>query len=224
MRCVFMADTHLFHEDLVVPDGDVLIHAGDICRRGSLDELAVFAALWRGFPHPHKVVVPGNHDWCFVRAVGAARAMLAESTVLIDEAARVGGLSIFGSPWQPEFGGWAFNLPRGQALREKWALIPEGLDVLVTHGPPHGYGDRTSHGPRRYGDDHSGCHDLRARVEVVRPRVHVFGHIHEDGGAWRAGDTLFANVTTWECERACTVIDVDATGAREVHVPPARSR
>src|SRR5262249_49740326 len=100
-----------------------------------------------------------------------------------------------------------FNLPRGAALAGKWALIPTGLDVLITHGPPRGYGDRTSYGPER-----QGCADLRARVEVVRPRLHLFGHIHEDGGVWREPHTLYVNCTTWECERAPTVIDLDARG------------
>lgn len=224
MRLVFMADTHLFHEDLVVPDGDLVVHAGDLCRRGTLDELAVFAQLWGNLPHRHKVLVPGNHDWCFARQPGAARAMLPTTTVLMDQAAEVAGLHVYGSPWQPEFGGWAFNLPRGEALREKWALIPAGLDLLITHGPPYGFGDRTSHGPRKYGDDHSGCQDLAARVAAVAPRLHVFGHIHEDGGAWRSGPTLLANVTTWECERAPTVIDLDPRSGlvTPVTVPTSR--
>lgn len=231
VRLVLLADTHLFHEDLRVPDGDVIVHAGDACRRGTLDELVVFAALWRALPHAHKVFVPGNHEWCFQKAPEAARALLPGTHVLIDEALELGGLRWYGSPWQPEFGRWAFNLPRGPALAERWACIPDDTDVLITHGPPLGLGDRSrhaarhapSHGAPRLEDGHTGCADLRARVASVRPRLHAFGHIHEDGGLWSDGVTLTANVTTWECERACTVIDVGPRGTLvPVVVPPRR--
>jgi Icc-related predicted phosphoesterase len=112
-------------------------------------------------------------------------------------------------------------LPRGKALADKWALIPDNTDVLITHGPPHGIGDGSSMGAAR-----AGCRDLRARVAAIKPLVHLFGHIHEDGGAWRIDGTTFINCTTWECERAPTVIDLDlaARAVTLVTVPAARSR
>jgi Icc-related predicted phosphoesterase len=204
MRIVAVADTHLFHHDLAVPDGDVFVHAGDMCRGGDLSELARAARWIAGLPHRHKVVVAGNHDWGFVRDPIAARAMFAGAHYLEDGEVAIDGVRFYGSPWQPAFNGWAFNLPRGAALAEKWSRIPEPIDVLVTHGPPAGIGDHSSTGGRQ------GCADLRERVAIVRPRAHLFGHIHEDGGAWPLEGTLFANVTTWECARAPTIIDVHA--------------
>ena len=205
MRIVAVADTHTFQDDLrSVPDGDVFLHAGDLCRGGRLDELRTVAAWLRALPHRHKIVVAGNHDWCFVREPQAALEVLGQSVVYLqDSEATIDGLRFWGSPWQPEFNGWAFNLPRGRALAERWALIPEGLDVLVTHGPPLGIGDRSSMAGRQ------GCADLLARVRAVAPRVHVFGHIHEDGGAWQKDGTWFVNATTWECEKPPKVIVVD---------------
>ena len=136
---------------------------------------------------------------------------------LEDSGVEAGGLRVWGSPWQPEFGGWAFNLPRGEQLAAKWASIPAGLDLLITHGPPQGFGDRSWSAAR------TGCVDLRARVDVVRPKLHLFGHIHEDGGAWTHAGTTFVNCTTWECERAATVIDLDLAGRRmTVEAAPAR--
>jgi predicted phosphodiesterase len=219
MRLVAVADTHLYHSELVVPDGDVFVHAGDLCRGGSLAELERAVGWIAGLPHAIKVVVAGNHDWCFVRERAAARALLAGAgaVYLQDEGAELGGLQFWGSPWQPEFGGWAFNLPRGPALAEKWASIPAGLDVLITHGPPQGFGDRSWSAAR------TGCVDLRARAELVRPRVHLFGHIHEDGGAWQHAGTTYVNCTTWECERAPTVIDLEGEAVR-LEAPPARPR
>lgn len=220
MRIVAVADTHLYHDELDVPAGDVFVHAGDLCRAGDLDELAVAVRWLAALPHRHKIVVAGNHDWAFLRDPRAARALVAPvATYLEDEAVTIEGARFWGSPWQPEFNDWAFNLPRGAALAEKWAKIPNGIDVLVTHGPPAGVGDR---GPT---PGRLGCEDLRTRVREVAPRLHLFGHIHQDGGFWTNADEgiAYANVTTWECERAPTVLDLDARGVvRAVAVPPAR--
>lgn len=217
MRIVAVADTHLFHEELVLPAGDVFVHAGDLCRGGKLAELSRAAAWIRSLPYRHKIVVAGNHDWAFVHAPDQARGLFeGDACYLQDSEVVLDGLRFWGSPWQPEYNDWAFNLPRGAPLAEKWAAIPAGIDVLITHGPPEAIGDHSSTGGRQ------GCEALRARVREVRPRLHLFGHIHEDGGLWREDGTCFANVTTWECERAPTVIDIDPVAVCEVSIPPAR--
>ena len=218
MRLVCVADTHLYDEALgELPEGDVLIHAGDLLRSGRLVELE-YAAQWlEAQPHRHKVVVAGNHDWCFVRACDSARARIEPiATYLEDAEVTIEGVRLWGSPWQPEFFDWAFNLPRGEPLARKWALIPRGIDVLITHGPPRGYGDRV-------GADRKGCDDLLEAVDRVQPALHVFGHIHEDGGLWRRGPTTIANVTTWECMRKPTVLDYDPVTrtVSALDVPPA---
>lgn len=206
MRIVAVADTHLFTSDLVVPPGDVFIHAGDHGRLGDLEDLREAAAWLASLPHPIKIAIAGNHDWGFVHTPAEARALFAAAgvTYLEDSGVTVAGLRIWGSPWQPVYNDWAFNLPRGAPLAERWALIPDGLDILVTHGPPRGIGDTSSYGKRR-----EGCDELLQRVRAAKPRLHVFGHIHEAGGTWHIGDTYFVNCTTWECERAPTVVDVD---------------
>ncbi len=222
MRIVAVADTHTFQNDLgAVPDGDVFVHAGDLCRGGRLDELRAAAAWLRALPHRHKIVVAGNHDWCFTREPEAAVAVLgAGVTYLQDSGVVLDGVRFWGSPWQPAFNDWAFNLPRGGALAAKWALIPEGVDVLITHSPPHGIGDDCGDAERR------GCEELLRAVLRVRPLLHLFGHIHQEGGFWRQDGTCFANVTTWEGERKPTVLEIDAAARRvtEVSVPPAWNR
>ena len=81
---------------------------------------------------------------------------------------------MYGTPWQPEYCGWAFNLPRGDACAAKWSQIPDGTDILITHTPPLGYGDHCCTGVR------AGCEDLLNEVQGrVRPKYHVYGHIHE---------------------------------------------
>jgi predicted phosphohydrolase len=214
MRIVAVADTHTFHDDLrAIPDGDVFVHAGDLCRGGRLEELRGAADWIRSLPHPHKLVVAGNHDWCFARDRQAALDVLGPGVVYLEDSGTIiEGVRFWGSPWQPAFNNWAFNLPRGEALAAKWALIPEGTDVLVTHGPPHGIGDWSGEPVRQ------GCRDLLAAVQRVRPLLHLFGHIHQDGGAWQVDGISFANVTAWECERGVSVFDVDVGSRRVVPV------
>jgi Icc-related predicted phosphoesterase len=92
-------------------------------------------------------------------------------------------VKIYGSPWQPEFYDWAFNLPRGKKLAEKWSKIPDGLDILITHGPAHKMVDHTIQGLN------VGCEDLFNRIMEVQPKIHVCGHIH-----WAYGQKSFHGV------------------------------
>jgi predicted phosphohydrolase len=219
MRIVAVADTHTFQDDLrLIPDGDVFIHAGDLCRGGRLDELRTAAAWLRTLPYRHKIVVAGNHDWCFAREPQAAIEALGQGVVYLqDSEVTIDGVRFWGSPWQPAFNDWAFNLPRGEALARKWALIPAGIHVLVTHGPPHGIGDWCDEPVRQ------GCEHLLAAVRRIRPLLHLFGHIHQDRGFWQQDGICFANVTCWECVRGPTVVDlaVETRQVIAVDVPPA---
>jgi Icc-related predicted phosphoesterase len=220
MRIVAVADTHGRHHDLdPLPAGDVLVHAGDLTLGGSLMQLEAVAEWLRAQPHRHKLVIAGNHDWCFFRDRRRAEAVLGDGIAYLqDQAITIDGVRVWGSPWQPEFFGWAFNLPRGPALAERWAAIPDAVDVLVTHGPPRGFGDRVAR------DERVGCDDLWAAVQRARPTLHLYGHIHEDGGLGHEGGSCLVNATTWEGERGATVLDLDAAGRRveAIVVPPRR--
>lgn len=189
MKIVCISDTHLQHRwnKIDVPDGDVLIHAGDGLSSGRYSELQIFQDWFLAFPHKHKIFVPGNHDWCFQTMFTAAA--MGFPIVLCDSGIEIEGLKFWGSPWQPEFYNWAFNLPRGQALKAKWDLIPNDTDVLITHGPPHGILDRTDRG------EHVGCEDLTEALVRVRPKLHVFGHIHHGAGQFDSGSTIFVNAS-----------------------------
>ncbi len=211
MRIVAVADTHLRHAKLDVPDGDVLVHAGDLLGHGALDELAGAVDWLRALPHRTKILVAGNHEVCLERERdrARARAMLEGFVYLEDSAVTIDGLVFWGSPWQPRFSFWAFGLSRGAELAAKWAQMPDRVDVLVTHGPPRGFGDRV----RGLGfERHVGDDDLLGRVRDVRPRLHLFGHIHQDPGRWteRNGDreTTFANVTTDDCTLPASTFDL----------------
>ena len=116
LTIVCVSDTHGHHAATDVPPGDVLIHAGDLTMFGTLGEVDSFNAWLGSLPHTHKVVVAGNHDWCFQRSPADARRRLTNATYLEDEAAEVAGLKVYGSPWQPWFHDWAFNARRGDEL------------------------------------------------------------------------------------------------------------
>eukprot|EP00435_Cladocopium_sp_Y103_P011871 s4648_g3.t1 len=161
LRFVCLSDTHGQHRELSsrLPPGDVLLHGGDFSNDGSLEEVMDFAAWLRSLPYRHKVLIAGNHELTFDQSYGgdrvkdstaanSVRSAFLKSfnsshdgiTYLEDEELVICGVRIYGSPWQPEFLDWAFNLPRG-AIREKWKAIPSNVDVLLVHGPPLGRGD-----------------------------------------------------------------------------------
>jgi Icc-related predicted phosphoesterase len=225
VRVVALADTHLRHDRLpseAIPyrdASDVLVHAGDLCQHGSLEELEEAAAFLEALPHRTKVVVAGNHDVCLQKRPTEARAILARHGLvyLEDEGVVIDGVRFHGSPWQPLFRVWAFGARRGPELAAKWARIPYDVDVLVTHGPPWGFGDRVPLGrlgARRFGGSpdrevHAGCVDLRRRIEAVRPPLHVFGHIHQDRGTWKHAGMTLLNATTAEGVHPAAVVEVD---------------
>ncbi|MCP5041158.1 MAG: metallophosphoesterase, partial [bacterium] len=106
MRIVAVADTHTFQDDLgTLPAGDVLVHAGDMLRAGTLDELRPVADWLNAQPHRHKIIVPGNHDVCFQTEPTEARALV-DATVLVDEGIELEGVHFWGSPWQPQHPEW----------------------------------------------------------------------------------------------------------------------
>lgn len=201
LTIVAMADTHTFHDELSVPDGDVLVHAGDMSRSGTLDELSVARDFLDALPHRHKIVVAGNHDRAFENRPEEARRLFEGFVYLQDEAQTIEGVKFYGSPWTPWFRDFAFNLPRGAPLAEKWAMIPDDADVVITHGPPRGIGDDAG-----LVEGREGCERLLLRVQEVAPKLHIFGHIHQDRGQWRVGPTTFVNVSTDECLSPVAVI------------------
>jgi len=204
----------MHHGRLIVPPGDVLVHAGDATSRGTSTQLRSFAAFIAAQPHAHKVVIAGNHDFGLEQSP-ALGAELFGAAYLSDSGRTIEGVRVWGSPWQPWFFDWAFNLPRGEPLAAKWALIPDDTDVLVTHGPPMGVLDKTSRG------EPVGCEALRDRIAQVRPRLHVFGHIHEAYGAVERAGTLYVNASNcdlrYEPVNPPVVVDID--GGKWLVVP-----
>lgn len=208
MRIVLMSDTHQHPlSKWVIPDGDVFIHSGDFSKGKKLKWVQAFNSQLEKLPHKHKLVVAGNHDWALQLQREAAIAALTAATYLEDQEIVIDGVKFYGSPWQPEYRNWAFNLPRGSVeLRAKWKAIPDDVDVLITHTPPNTVRDLVW--PR---GEAAGCAQLRWRLEEISPILHTFGHVHEGRGDEMVNNTLCINAssTNKEYKVVPTVIVID---------------
>jgi Icc-related predicted phosphoesterase len=190
MRLVVISDTHGPHNRIQgLPDGDILVHAGDFMNsRLDLMEILSFNQ-WLGEQNFQlRVVCGGNHDRYFQTAPKIAVSLVTNATYLENSGIMIDGVSFRGSPYTPEFMNWAFMYPPGLAARKYWDQIPLGLDVLITHGPPFGILDQSATRGR-----HLGCEELRKAIEEKKPRVHLFGHIHGGAGLFENGVTRFVN-------------------------------
>lgn len=219
MRIVCISDTHCMLDEIAprIPDGDLLVHCGDLTWTGEPDEIRGELAIMAELPHPYKLFVAGNHDRLFENNPSAARGIIAEFPgiqYLQDSGCIIDGVRCWGSPWQPYFQGnphyrWVFNFPdpkegrvgpfpateRGETeaalvARSTWARIPDDTHVLITHGPPRGILDQ----PKPSYDPRCGCPYLRERVEQLASlRLHAFGHIHGSYGRVDCTKRTFVN-------------------------------
>jgi Icc-related predicted phosphoesterase len=195
MKLVIISDTHNHHDKLDVESGDVIIHSGDCSGRGWEHEIKNFIKWYSELDFTHKIYVPGNHEIGLEEKYDEWKVWFAEAgiDILFDETITVEGIStddwewyeykVHGSPITPNFGSWAFMRARGEEIQKHWFKIPSDTDILVTHGPPHGILDEVPSfwGPQ--GVEHAGCEMLLARVKQVKPKLHIFGHIHEGYGS-----------------------------------------
>ena len=201
MKITLISDTHTKHKQLdgLLPGGDLIIHAGDMSSMGYKHEIQQFLKWYNNLDYTNKVFIAGNHDWGFQEDPKMCKELLEfydKVTYLQDNLGLIGedyetSVKVYGSPWQPEFYSWAFNLPRmGWELEQKWVNIPLDTDILVTHGPSWGNLD-TVNGQ----SVPLGCELLTERIKVVKPKIHVCGHIHTGYGYKFDGDTHFFNAS-----------------------------
>jgi len=192
MRIIAISDTHTQHRNLKkLPIGDVLIHAGDFMGSGYRhQEVKDFADWFSSQSSKHKILVAGNHDrmleadekWCLSK-------FSPDVIYLKDSGVTIDSVKFWGSPYQPEFREWAFNVSRGY-LHKHWDLIPSDIDVLITHGPSYGVLDKMYEDSK----EHLGCPELPERISKlnIKSLTHIFGHIH--GGS---GHILNGNVDSY---------------------------
>lgn len=219
MRIVCISDTHGLHNIMEdynqLPKGDILIHAGDCTNVGKPQEVIDFVEWFmnvKGFSS--KIFIAGNHDFAFEKKnlphhrgdfdwywnlmneenLSQSDVIYLEDDEFVIESSEFSKpIKIYGTPWQPEFYNWAFNLPRqGKELEEKWSKIPDDTDILISHSPPHGCRDFVKD---RFGPTSVGCELLRHRVEQIKPILNIFGHIHEAYGCVYVKDTAYINAS-----------------------------
>ena len=202
MKITFISDTHGKHKQITedLPGGDLLIHAGDISSMGYKHEIQQFCKWFDSLTNYSAVVfIAGNHDFGFEKRPEETMEIVnsyewityLQDSVLHFASENIEITKIYGSPWQPEFHNWAFNLPKnGLELEEKWNNIPDNTDILITHGPAFGYLDTIMD---QY--DNLGCQLLTNRIKTIKPKIHVCGHIHSGRGYVFDGDTHFINAS-----------------------------
>ena len=183
---MFLSDTHGRHNEITelygeLPYVDIIVHSGDCTRYGEFEETDLFMNWFSNRNAMHKVLVAGNHDFV-LQQTDRRNWLLANNygvTYLEDSFINIDGLGIYGSPWSPVFGMWAFMKHRNAELDEVWQKVPTdgSVDLLVTHSPRYGRFDVSVRG-----NYNVGCEMLANRINDIHPKVHVFGHIHECGG------------------------------------------
>lgn len=190
MKIVCISDTHLQLDKVSIPDADILLHAGDLTFQGTVLEIEKELKKLSKINIKNKIIIAGNHDWLFQKEPLLAKQMCIDNgiTYLQDSMIEIDGLKIYGSPWQPFFYNWAFNL-FSKELKEKWDLIPSGIDILITHGPPMGILDSA------YEKTNLGCKHLFDKIMEIKPKLHVFGHIHDSYGIKTFNDVKFVNAS-----------------------------
>ena len=208
-RIVCISDTHELHDQVEVPAGDILIHAGDFTMMGELERIREFdewlGAVRKSGGFRHVIVIAGNHDLSLDPRnrgyVESSSSLLRHATYLDDSGCEVDGLKVWGSPISPMFLNWAFMRETGEEIQKHWRLIPDDTDILITHTPPEGILDQPH--PKARG---VGCADLLRLVRKLRPRLHVFGHIHGGYGRREDDGTIFVNACSVD-EQYCVAHD-----------------
>lgn len=175
MKLVCMSDTHVNHERIIVPEGDIFIFAGDAHLVNSL-LVQSFDEWLKTIPCRHKIVIAGNHDLIpYERHLNNKRFHLENAHYLCHSGITLSGINFFGSPFTKEYNGWYFMLSE-ENLGYKWKQVPDSTDVLITHGPAYGVLDQNRLGNK------CGSTTLKYALERIKPKIHIFGHIHESNG------------------------------------------
>jgi Icc-related predicted phosphoesterase len=185
LKIVCISDTHCGHDKLKMPEGDVLIHAGDFTYFGKPNQSEKFNEWLGTLPYKYKVVVAGNHE----NGQKSLEKELTNAIFLSQSETVIFGLKFYGTKF-------FWKCPTGNPYFD---LIPVNTDILISHGPPEGYFDGGH-----------GCPSLLKKIKEIKPKLHVFGHVHSAAGNGRGRtedgleNTIFVNAANCAEEYSIT--------------------
>lgn len=197
MKIWHISDTHTFHNDLDIPkDIDMVIFSGDCSNPRELlrneSEVRNFIDWFSSLPIKYKIFIGGNHDLSIEKNLVKRSDFIDKGIIYLEnEEVYIEGVKIWGSPITPNFGvGWAWNRSR-EKINRIWENIPDDVDILVTHGPPKGILDLT------YDQNNElnlcGCSSLDKRINKIKPKAVLFGHIHDHPKGLKNSGILYRN-------------------------------
>jgi Icc-related predicted phosphoesterase len=181
MKLCCISDTHNQLDQVVLPEADLLVIAGDLTMRGTEKEYIKFNEDLGRVKSKYKygaLVINGNHDFLSETDFPKTQRLLTNvDHYLQDGGTTINGIKAYGSPATPFFHAWAHNYHRGKDIAAVWTKIPNDVNLLVIHGPPYGILDEVPRGV--FGSENVGCQDLLNRIQGLKElKVVVFGHIH----------------------------------------------
>lgn len=191
MKIICISDTHNKHRELSIPDGEIIIHAGDFTEAGTKAETTEFLAWFSKLPHPYKILIAGNHDFFLEKNLdNTANFIPANINYLMNSGISIHGLNFWGSPYTLGNGSWAFNEDSAHKMTKHWDKIPLQTQYLITHSPPYGILDELDN------KQHIGCPKLAQHIDRLKLPHHIFGHNHGDYGIVRTKHTIFLNAAS----------------------------
>lgn len=203
IRFVCISDSHSLFFNF--PPGDVLLHAGDFTKKGTSDEVLQFANYLKTTNYQYKIIIAGNHDSPFDISnfddimkkrrnpypcdPYAVKRLFKDFIYLEDSFVNVFGYTVWGTPWTHQHYKGAFTIKEKYILGQKFQQIPLGVDIVLSHSPPNGILDRSKD------NRHLGSEVLAETIRMIKPKVHVFGHIHEGHGVQTIDGTTYINAS-----------------------------
>lgn len=213
-----ISDTHGHHDRLIIPNNiDIVIHSGDASNYKdpykNEKEMHSFLTWFSNLPIENKIFVAGNHDTSIEKGLIHPEDMKKIGiTYVFMETVEVMGFKIWGSPFCPRYGDWAFMKPREKMMLKVWDFIDHKADIIVTHTPPKGildYSDHRIYNPALSKNvtviEDCGCSSLMKKINQIDPKLHCFGHIHSSQYVQNAGTKTIPQLQTIFSNGACCV-------------------
>lgn len=201
LSIVIISDTHGRHKYLnELPKADIIIHCGDFTSVGYEHEIQNFMKWYSDLTqYKHKIIIAGNHDILYETNERLAKSLVPKGIIYLEDSGiEIKGINFYGTPVSKPFMNWAFMRPE-EKLVEYWKAIPDNTDVLITHSPPYGIFDYVERDK-----SHQGSPSLYVEVTSrIKPKLHVFGHIHGGYGIKVIENTTFINASNLNEDYEC---------------------